>query len=239
MPRFEMTKFVFACLAVIVPLIAQTLGLKKGPQLFQEDFDRGLANWSAELEQGGMVNTRNGALVIDVPAGATVWFRHKLEGPVLIQYEATVIVDGGRNDRLSDLNCFWMATDMRTPRDLFAKPRAGKFADYNQLTTYYVGQGGNGNTTTRFRRYIGDRETRPLLPEHDLSSPDVLLKPNVIQQIQLIAAGDHIEYARDGTVIFDFRDPRPYTAGHFALRTTHSHIELRKFRVSRLGNFER
>ena len=83
---------------------------------------------------------------------------------MLIRYEATMVQAGGANDRVSDLNAFWMATDARTPGDLFAARRSGKFADYNQLRTYYVGQGGNGNTTTRFRRYIGDTELRPMLP---------------------------------------------------------------------------
>ena len=74
----------------------------------------------------------------------------------MIQYEATVVSAGGPNDRVSDLNSFWMATDPRTPEDLFAHDRSGKFAEYNLLDMYYVGLGGNGNTTTRFRRYIGD-----------------------------------------------------------------------------------
>ena len=39
---------------------------------------------------------------------------------------------------------------------MFARLRSGTFAEYNDLLTYYVGLGGNRNTTTRFRRYIGD-----------------------------------------------------------------------------------
>src|SRR5581483_7403466 len=109
---------------------------------------------------------------------------------------------GGPNDRVSDLNAFWMATDSRSPKDLFATKRSGKFADYNQLRTYYVGQGGNSNTTTRFRRYIGDAVERPLLAEHDLRSRDVLLEPNVWQSIRLVAMGSRIQYYRDGRLIF-------------------------------------
>jgi hypothetical protein len=207
---------------------------QSGEVLFSDDFDHGVSNWSSELESGGRVDATGGALRVDVPAGATVWFRHKLEGPVMIEYQATVIQAGGPNDRLSDLNCFWMATDSRSPGDLFATARSGRFADYNQLRTYYVGQGGNGNTTTRFRRYIGSVDTRPLLPEHDLSAPEFLLKPNVAQTIRVIADGSRIEYLRDGKPIFKFDDPNPYTSGYFAFRTTHSHIEFRRFRVYRL-----
>ena len=65
----------------------------------------------------------------------------------------------------------------------FPRYAAARFADYNDLKTYYVGLGGNRNTTTRFRRYIGDPATRPLLPEHDLSVADVLLVPNQKQKI--------------------------------------------------------
>ena len=72
---------------------------------------------------------------------------------------------GGTHDRVSDLNCFWMATDSRSPDDLFATRRSGKFSDYDRLRTYYVGLGDNGNSTTRFRRYIGTQDLRPLLPD--------------------------------------------------------------------------
>jgi hypothetical protein len=201
---------------------------------YSDDFAHGLGQWSAELERPGTVEASGGSLRIDVPAGATVWFRPEIRGAVRIEYEVTLIQRGGANDRVSDLNCFWMATDARSPKDLFATKRSGKFADYNQLRAYYVGQGGNGNTTTRFRRYIGDAELRPLLPEHDLVSDDVLLKPNVSQKILIVADGGRIQYWRDGKVIFDYRDATPYTRGRFGLRTTFSHLEVRHFRVYRL-----
>ena len=93
---------------------------------------------------------------------------------------------------------------------------------------------GNTNTTTRFRRYIGDPQLRPLLPEHDLASAQALLQPNVTQKIQLVDNRGRIQYYHDGNLIFDFQDRAPYTRGHFALRTTFSHIEVRDFRVYRL-----
>ena len=202
--------------------------------LYSDAFDRGMNQWVAELEQPGVVEARDGILRLDVPAGATVWFRPELSGPLMIEYEASMIGRGGPNDRVSDLNCFWMASDARSPKDLFATKRSGKFADYNQLRAYYVGQGGNTNTTTRFRRYIGDPELRPLLPEHDLTSAEVLLKANVTQKIQLVANRGRIQYYRDGRRIFDFQDRAPYTRGRFGLRTTFSHMEVRNFRVYRL-----
>src|SRR4051794_19439874 len=85
------------------------------PMLFSDDFDKDLANWTAELESGGVVDARDDKLIIDVPAGCTVWFKPVIDGPVAIEYQATVISAGGKNDRVSDLNCFWMARDARSP----------------------------------------------------------------------------------------------------------------------------
>ena len=194
----------------------------RGRLLFSDDFTHRLANWTIELEKPGVVEAKGGILTMDVPAGCTVWLRRELHGAVFIEYEATLIRRGGPNDRVSDLNCFWMASDTR-------KRRSGAFADYNTLRAYYVGHGGNGNTTTRFRRYIGDPVLRPLLPEHDLKAP--LLEPNVPMKIRLVADGSRIQYSCDGRVIFDFHDPAPYTRGRFGFRTTFSHLEIRNFRV--------
>ena len=195
-----------------------------GKLLFSDDFTDGLGRWTVELEKGGVVDAKGGILSLDVPAGCTVWFRQELRGPVVVEYEATMIHRGGPNDRVSDLNCFWMARDARVKR-------SGKFADYNTLRGYYVGQGGNTNTTTRFRRYIGDSVLRPLLPEHDLKAP--LLEPNKPMHIRLVADGARIQYSCDGRVIFDFHDPAPYSRGWFGFRTTFSHLEIRHFRVYR------
>jgi len=191
-------------------------------------------NWVLEAEQPATVVARDGVLDIDTPAGLTLWFKHGLAGPVAIEFEATAVAAGGPNDQVSDLNVFWMATnrDGSSPISPF---RGGRFESYNDLRTYYVGQGGNRNTTTRFRRYIGDPVQRPLLPEHDLSAPDVLLVANQPQRITLIANQSHIEYRRDGRSLFAFEDPAPYTSGWFALRTTKSHLRIRHLRIYSLS----
>jgi Domain of unknown function (DUF6250) len=204
---------------------------RTGARLAQDDFKHGLGLWSVELERGGTVRALAGELSIDVPAGCTVWFKQKLDGPLLIEYEATVIGRGGPNDRVSDLNSFWMARDTRSPEDLFETIRGGAFADYDFLKCYYVGLGGNGNTTTRFRRYVGEPGNRPLRAEHDLITADVLLKANVPQKVQLLAAGQHVAYYRDERRLFELEDPDPYTSGWFALRTTKNHMTVRHFRV--------
>lgn len=211
--------------------------LRVGKVLFADDFVHGLGAWRVEMERPGKVRAEDGVLDIDVPAGATVWFRRRLEGPVMIQYEAKVISAGGANDRVSDLNCFWMASDPAAPKDIFARPRTGAFAEYNSLRMYYVGLGGNGNTTTRFRRYIGDAVERPLLAENDLSvseHPEKGIVSNKWQTITLVADGGLIQYWRDGAKLFEMVDSEPYTSGWFGLRTTKNHMQVRNLRIVRL-----
>jgi hypothetical protein len=204
---------------------------RPGKLLYSEDFSRSTPRWSTELENGGNVMFADGRLDVDVPAGATVWFKPLLSGPILIQYNAVAISANGANDRVSDLNCFWMARDSRNPNDIFAVLRHGKFAEYNPLLTYYVGLGGNGNTTTRFRRYVGDQNDRSLLPRNDLRGKDNLLLANDNQLIQLIACGNLVQFYRDGRKFFEMNDAQPYTSGWFAFRTTKSHVQFRSFKV--------
>jgi hypothetical protein len=200
--------------------------------LFKDDF-RGLENWHIEAEKPGRISADHGVLDIDVPAGVTLWFKPRLEGPLIIEFEATAVSEGGPNDKVSDLNVFWMANNVDGKQPVFARVRSGAFAEYNDLLTYYVGLGGNRNTTTRFRRYIGDPVLRPLLPEHDLSAASAMLVPNRKQAITLIANGRTIEYRRDRERVFVIDDPAPYLNGWFALRTTYSHLRIRHLRIHR------
>ena len=73
---------------------------------------------------------------------------------------------------------------------------------------------------------------RPLLPEHDLRSADVLLTPNKWVKVRLVAANGRAQYFSNGKLLFDFQDAAPYTRGHFAFRTTRSHLRIRNFRVT-------
>jgi hypothetical protein len=210
-----------------------------GDLIVQDTFDN-LVRWQIELETTGNIRAHDHLMEIDVPAGATAWFVRDFQGPVLFEYEARMVKNDppGPNDRVSDLNCFWMAMDPREPRVFFdVDARTGAFETYDAMTAYYVGQGGNSNTTTRFRRYIGESGNRPLLPEHDLpspTSPDVLLTPNTWQKIQLVACNNLIEYYHNGRRLFSYTDPAPYTHGHFGIRTTWSHLQVKNFKAYRL-----
>ena len=88
-------------------------------------------------------------------------------------------------------NCFWAANDPKYPDDLFARSqwRDGIFKNYNTLNLFYVGYGGNDNSTTRFRRYKGeyygvaDDKVKPLLKEYTDASH--LLVPNQWYEIRI------------------------------------------------------
>jgi hypothetical protein len=200
-----------------------------GRLLYSDDFSHGLAQWVVEQQPGGTVTASDGALRIDDADGCTVWFRSQLEAPVVISYEARVLSAG----RVSDLNCFWMASDPKREDDLFASghQRDGRFATYDTLRTYYVGYGGNENTTTRFRRYDGTG-AKPLAPENDRRAPEFLLKADHTYRIQLVATADgHVQFIRDGEVIFDVHDPAPLRRGWFGFRTVHSKMVIRNFQI--------
>lgn len=227
----------FLSVAVLASSVARGQGrsvtrYESGKLLFQDDFSDP-THWLVEQRPGGSVAFHDGDMEIEDAGGCTVWYRQELTAPVIITYEATVVDRGGPDDRVSDLNCFWMATDPSAPDGSVpatTSRRTGKFADYDALRLYYVGCGGNNNTTTRFRRYTGTGD-RPLLPQYDLRAPEALLKGNHTYRIMLVAVGGLAQYYRDGKCLFSYADPDPLTRGWFGIRTVHSHLIIRHFRV--------
>ncbi|MFI6851196.1 DUF6250 domain-containing protein [Streptomyces sp. NPDC050416] len=219
-----------AAVAALVPTGAAHAAPRHRRLIARDDFHHGLAQWATELQDGGTVTASRGVLEIDVPSGATVWFRQRLEGPYALEYTATPVSEGGANDRVSDLNNFWNATDVRSPADLFATPRGGALDEYDHLTTYYAGYGANYNTTTRLRRYVGQPGVRPLV--HDYTEP--LLVPGEPNRVRIVSDGSTVRWWNNGRLVFDYRDPEPYTSGHFGFRTVWSHFRITGFRVWRL-----
>lgn len=228
-------RYLLAALAATLVGGCQSLAAPFSKLLYHDDFRSGLRNWVIEAERPGRISASGGVLDIDVPNGVTLWFRHELQSPVMIDYEVTAVAKGGPNDAVSDVNAFWMATDTRVPSgNVLERRRSGAFADYDELRTYYAGIGGNRNTTSRFRRYLGRKDERPLLPQHDLGAREHLLEPNRPYRIRLVADGRRVELYRDGKRMFQLDDPEPYTRGHFGLRTTKSHLRVRDFSVRAL-----
>ncbi|MFC8517341.1 DUF6250 domain-containing protein [Streptomyces sp. NPDC057257] len=234
------TRRAFGALAAGAALaaLAPAEGASAAPRrrlLAHDDFRHGLDKWAVELEQGGTVTASRGTLEVDVPAGATVWFRQRLDGPYAIEYTATAVSEGGVDDRVSDLNNFWNATDVRSPDDIFATRRGGALAEYDYLRTYYVGYGANTNTTTRLRRYVGQAGVRPLV--YDYTEP--LLVANEPNRVRIVSDGPTVRWWNNGRLVFDYEDQEPYTSGHFAFRTTWSHFRISDFKVWRLRRQQR
>jgi hypothetical protein len=214
-------------LAAAALLAARAAGA--GEVRHADDFSGDLRQWAVEQQPGGTVAVEGGRLVIEDRGGATVWFRVPLRAPAVIRYRATVT---GRS-RVSDLNCFWMADDPAQPGRLLegGGARAGKFEAYDRLRLYYVGYGGNANSTTRFRRYDGTG-AKPLLPEHDRRTPEFLLRADHTYAIEIrVAPEGWTEFVRDGEVVFRFEDSAPLREGWFGFRTVHSRIEIDDFEV--------
>lgn len=207
--------------------------------VFSDDFSNGIVDWKVEQVAGGTVKNVSGKLEIEDAKGCTVWFKKELSGPIMIEYDAYIIRNGGPHDRVSDLNCFWMAQDLTSPTNLFAnsEKRGGKFSNYDTLKLYYVGMGGNDNSSTRFRRYVGNGE-RPVLPEHDLNKPEFLLTGNTLYKIRIVANDGLIQYYSNGKLFFDYKDVNPYTTGYFGIRTVDNHMTIDNFKVYKLTNIK-
>lgn len=198
---------------------------ERGRLIFSDDFGDAKA-WVAEIEAkpGSTVVTQNGRLVLDTAGGVTVWLDRRLGGDLLIEYRRRIVVQGGANDRLSDLNQFWMAT---APGGGSPLGRDGAFASYDALNLYYFGIGGNGNTSTRLRKYGGGQ--RVLLQER--LDADHLLKPNHDYLVQTVIKGGRIAVHVDGRLFFEYRDAKPLREGWFGLRSTWSRQEIGALRI--------
>lgn len=205
---------------------------KKKTLLFSDDFSKGLDStvWKSEIapQPTSSVYVKNGQLVLDTRGGVTTWLNKPLQGNILIEYKRTVLMEGGINDRLSDLNQFWMATD---PRNAKLFTRTGVFEAYDSLRLYYVGMGGNTNTTTRFRKYQGDGQ-KPLLQEY-LDTAH-LLQSNKTYHIQTIVYNGTTQFIIDGIPYFTYKDAAPLTSGYFGFRSTWSRQVIDEVRVYRI-----
>ena len=200
-------------------------------------------HWRIEAESPATrVLLRGDTLDITAPKGLSLWWDEPMEPPCTIEYRACIVMGDGPCDRLSDLNCFWMATG--TPDGGTASEplrgislRGGRFVESYRLRCYYLGYGGNYNTTTRFRHYDGDTlavtdaaRRPPILKEYTDSAH--LLRPNFWYNVRIEVDSDGTtRYMIDGEVIVTYKDPTPPRLGWFAFRTTWSHIRLTAFHL--------
>ncbi len=220
-------------LYVFILIALNLFSCKSGEKTIYDKSYLSSDSWIIEQQPGGKVEFKKNVMEITDAKGVTIWFKHKLKGPIKIEYDATVINEKGILDRVSDLNCFWMANDPKNPNDFFkeSKNRKGLFPNYHELTQYYVGYGGHDNTKTRFRRYDGNFE-RPLLPEHDLSDKKFMIVPNKKLHITLIANKTQVQYLRDGELLFELNDKMPYSSGYFGIRTVENHLKIENLKIT-------
>lgn len=202
-----------------------------GRLIFSDDFTAPLDTsvWIAEIElkAGGVssVYTRDSALVLDTRGGVTVWLNKLLHGDLRIEFDRKVLVDTGRNDRLSDMNVFWMATD---PANANLFTRHGRFESYDDLRLYYVGMGGNTNKTTRFRKY-NSGGVKPIIKEY--LDAEHLLTTGKMYHVRIVVAGDVTSYWVNDECYFTYADPTPLKEGYFGFRSTWSRQEIEHLRV--------
>ena len=200
--------------------------------LFKEDFEGELntQKWVSEIEPmpNSSVFTKENKLILDTKGGVTVWYNQKLTGNYEISFKRKVIVLDGKNDRLSDLNVFWLA---ESPNNANLFTRTGKFEDYDSLNMYYVGMGGNTNTTTRFRKYEANAQRKLLAEKNEVK---YLLKPNHEYQIKIVVKDNTTSFWVDGEMIFQATDEHFPNQSYFGFRSTFSHQEIGNFRVVRL-----
>ncbi len=183
------------------------------------------AGWTIEAEDpASTVTWKGGTATIHAPKGLTLWYDQRMDGNVVIEYEARIT-----SARTSDLNCFWMA-DRRVKT-------SGRFVDYYAMQMYYMGYGGNYNSTTRFRRYTGDArgidsaEYRPpVLREY--TDAQHLLKKGHWYKIRLEQIDGHVRYIIDGQCLVDYVDVSPLRSGYFGFRTTLATAQMRNFRYT-------
>lgn len=212
--------------------------------------------WRMEAEaDDSRIIWRGDTAEILAPKGLTLWYKEKMTGNVVIEYDACIInrhiedvlpdikksigsVEPCSYERTSDLNCFWMASDPQASNIwTHMKKRNGVFLNCYALQLYYMGFGGNYNSTTRFRRYDGDKRGvaearfRPRIIS-EYTDEKHLLRPNHWYHVRLESIDGRVRYFIDGECLVDYLDPKPLKSGWFGFRTTLAHAKVCNFKYS-------
>ena len=213
-----------------------------GELLYSDSFDGGLSHWSAEMEtpSGSSVKIKGGQLHLSsFGGGTTLWFLQKLDGSVMIEYNATAMPIGGVADSVSDVNSFWMLTDLKHPEDILAdsSSRGGRFKSYHTLPGYYAGKGAGRNTRTTFKKHdMSGNGSR--IDWGILTDQEYMLRPSFPHKIQLIYCDGPdsalVQYICDESLYFEKWDSEPCRSGWFAFRVYNASVMYDNFKVYRL-----
>lgn len=197
--------------------------------------------WMLEADSAStQVRYHADTIEVTAPKGYTLWYKPCLKGDIEISYRARIMDEHQSHDRLSDLNCFWMASHPVQGSVLKgAAQRKGVFEQCYGLQLYYLGYGGNYNTTTRFRRYNGD--ARGITDAHyrpriikEYTDATHLLTPNAWCHIVITCRKGRTTFSIDGECIVDYIDPHPLKQGWFGFRSTWSRAQITQFKVKKL-----
>ena len=203
-------------------------------------YSRQFVPWRIEDSSGKALLTTNGGITdIVSPDGLTLWYDTLLCGDYEISYRMKVIMQKGKNDRLSDMNCFWGAKDSQNPTDMFAgsQLRKGDFANYTHLRLFYAGYGVNNNTMTRFCQYQGEScgkdkgKNISVLKAYTDSSH--LLMPNKWYEIVINVGQGKTTFRCDGEILFSQPIKKEESDGYFAIRLWRNHVQLADFKIRR------
>jgi hypothetical protein len=198
--------------------------------VFTDDFKKDESLWVSEFETAATSSMKiiDGKLDVIATAGGTVWYKNKLKGNIMITYNATVVDAGGKNDRVSDMNTFWMASNPSSENSI---NQSGKFESYDNLNLYYAGIGGHDNETTRFRKYTGKGQ-KEILKEY--TDKEHLLVGNQKYAIKIIVNNGLVQYFVNDILFWEYKDDSPYKEGYFGFRTYISHQIYEDFKVYQL-----
>ncbi|QBN17439.1 DUF6250 domain-containing protein [Flavobacterium nackdongense] len=229
--RLERIYFLVLCLSLLSLSTTFVYSQKQAKVIFADDFKTDTKLWVSEFEQDATSSMliNQGKLEVIATAGGTVWFRNKLKGNVMITYNATLVDVGGKNDRVSDMNTFWMASN---PISENINNQSGKFESYDNLHLYYAGIGGHNNETTRFRKYTGNGQ-KAILKEY--TDKEHLLVGNKKYAIKIIVNNGLIQYFVNDNLFWEYKDDAPYKEGYFGFRTYKSHHIYEDFKVYQLN----
>jgi len=203
--------------------------------IFRSDFSTPLdcKDWVAEIDHlpghNSTVYTYKNTLVLDTWGGVTVWLDKKLSGNIQIEYDRVICMGKGCNDRIGDLNQFWMASD---PKNINLFTRKGRFEEYDDLDLYYVGMGGNFNSTTRFRKYF--LSSKPVIKEY--TDQKHLLEAEKVYHIKIVIKDGTLCFWVNGECYFNYKDPEPLKSGYFGFRSLQSKQEIKNLCIYAIDN---
>jgi hypothetical protein len=213
-----------------------------GETLFSDSFNGDLSNWSFEMQAPSTSTIQiidNQLDMTTFGGGTTVWFLQKLEGSVMIEYNATALPIGGVADSVSDINSFWMLTDLKNPDDIQADSaaRGGSFSNYHKLPGYYVGLGAGRNERTTFKKH--DMSGNGVRIDWGLLTDEhYLITPSFPHKIQLVYCDGPdsglVQYICDDSLYFEKWDTDPCRSGWFAFRGWNTNVRYDNFVVHRI-----